>query len=73
MGGILGRSADLLIIDDPIKNASEAYSAAYQERLRDWYQSTAATRLEPGGSVIVNQAGRHLKSDASLRMLTFVD
>jgi hypothetical protein len=53
MGGILGRGADLLIIDDPIKNASEAYSPAYQERLRDWYQSTASTRLEPGGTVII--------------------
>ena len=53
MGGILGRGADLLIIDDPIKNAAEAYSPAYQKRLRDWYQSTASTRLEPGGTVIV--------------------
>lgn len=53
MGDVLGLGADVLLVDDPCKNAAEAYSPAYQERLRDWYQSTASTRLEPGGSVIV--------------------
>ena len=53
MGALLGRGAHLLIIDDPCKNAAEAYSPTYQERLRDWYQSTASTRLEPNGNVIV--------------------
>lgn len=53
MGPILGRGADLFIVDDPTKNAQEAYSPVYQQKLRDWYQSTAQTRLQPGGSVVV--------------------
>jgi hypothetical protein len=53
MGGVLGRGANLLLLDDPVKNSAEAYSPTYQERMRDIYQSTASTRLEPGASVIV--------------------
>jgi predicted phage terminase large subunit-like protein len=52
-GPITGRGADLLIIDDPIKNRQEAQSAMYREHLWDWWTSTARTRLEPGASVII--------------------
>lgn len=53
MGGIMGRRLNLVIIDDPVKNASEAYSPIYQQRMRDTYQSTIGSRLEPNASVIV--------------------
>lgn len=53
LGGVLGRGADCLIIDDPVKNSAEAYSPVYQQRLREVYQSTASSRLEPNASVIV--------------------
>ena len=52
-GPITGRGADLLIVDDPIKNRQEAQSATYREHLWDWGRSTARTRLEPNGSIIV--------------------
>ena len=42
-----------LIIDDPIKNQEEADSAQTRDKLWDWYQSTAYTRLAPGGGVLV--------------------
>jgi hypothetical protein len=52
-GPLTGRGADVLIIDDPIKNAEEAHSATYRERAWDWYRSVAYTRLEPRGGVIL--------------------
>lgn len=52
-GPITGKGAHLLIIDDPVKNAEEAASAAMQERAWDWYRQTAFTRLEPGGVVVL--------------------
>jgi len=53
LGPIMGKRIHLFIVDDPVKNSDEAYSPTYQERLRNWYQSTASSRLEPGASVIV--------------------
>lgn len=52
-GGITGKGAHVLIIDDPIKNAEEADSADVREKLWDWYGSTAYTRLAPGGGVLI--------------------
>jgi predicted phage terminase large subunit-like protein len=54
-GPITGKGADLLIIDDPVKNAEEAASPTYRQRAWDWYTSTAYTRLEPGGAVVLIQ------------------
>jgi len=52
-GDLTGRGADLLLIDDPIKNWEEAYSSSRRQAIWDWWQSTAYTRLEPTGSVIL--------------------
>ena len=52
-GPFTGYGFDLLIIDDPIKNRQEANSATMRQHLWDWWRSTARTRLEPGGSIIV--------------------
>lgn len=54
-GGITGKGAHILTIDDPLKNAEEADSADTREKLWDWYGSTAYTRLAPGGGVLVVQ------------------
>lgn len=51
-GGITGKGAHILIIDDPLKNMEEADSADRRELLDNWYQSTAYTRLAPGGGVL---------------------
>jgi hypothetical protein len=52
-GPLTGRGADLLIIDDPIKNAEQAQSASIREDHWDWWQTTASTRIEPGGCAII--------------------
>ncbi len=58
-GGITGKGAHILTIDDPIKNAEEADSADNREKLKEWYDSTAYTRLAPGGGVLVVQTWWH--------------
>lgn len=58
-GPILGKGADLLIMDDLCKNAEEALSPTMREKTWDWYTSTAYTRLEPGGAVVNIQQRWH--------------
>ena len=54
-GGITGKGAHVLIVDDPIKNMEEADSMVTREALWDWFWSTAYTRLAPGGGVLLIQ------------------
>lgn len=46
-GALTGRRARCLLIDDPTKDSRAAYSQLERERLWDWYQSVAKTRLAP--------------------------
>ncbi len=59
-GGITGQGADILIIDDPIKDRAEANSLTVRNSVWDWYTSTAYTRLSPGGGVIVMATRWHV-------------
>lgn len=52
-GPITGEGADLLIIDDPIKNRKEADSKTYRNMVWDEWQNTLYTRLQPNGAVII--------------------
>ena len=52
-GSLTGRSADLMIIDDPVKNMVEADSAREREKVWDWWTSVAVTRLAPGAAVVL--------------------
>jgi len=54
-GGITGKGAHILGIDDPIKNQQEADSIVTRDTLWDWYWSTAYSRLAPGGGVLLIQ------------------
>lgn len=58
-GAITGKGFNLLIIDDPIKNAEQANSAVYRDAHWEWLRSTALTRLEPGGVCILTMARWH--------------
>ncbi len=68
-GALMGKGADLLIIDDPIKNDAEAMSAVYRQQQWDWWESTASTRLEPGGAVLIIMTRWH-EDDLAGRMIT---
>jgi predicted phage terminase large subunit-like protein len=52
-GAITGRGANVLLIDDYIKEIKEALSKSYKDYLWNWLTTVALTRLEPGGSVII--------------------
>jgi predicted phage terminase large subunit-like protein len=58
-GAITGKGADVLIIDDPIKNAEEAASETMRKATWDWWTSTAYTRLEPDGIAVLIQTRWH--------------
>lgn len=68
-GAITGKGASLLIIDDPVKNMDEASSVTYRDKAWQWYTSTAYTRLEPNGRVLVIQTRWH-EDDLSGRILS---
>lgn len=53
MGGITGKGAELLIVDDPIKTQEEASSQTTRDKIwREW-QSSLSTRLEQAAIVII--------------------
>lgn len=67
-GPITGKGADIAIIDDPVKNAEEAESSAYRERVWKWYGSTLYTRLEEQGRVLLVMTRWH-EDDLAGRLL----
>jgi predicted phage terminase large subunit-like protein len=52
-GPMSGRGSHLLLIDDAVKNREEAESPTIRQRNKDWYTSTAYTRMMPGGRIVV--------------------
>lgn len=70
VGGVMtGKGADVMIIDDPVKDYEQALSETYRQRAKDWFRSTARTRIEPGGSIIIVQTRWH-EDDLSGWLLT---
>jgi predicted phage terminase large subunit-like protein len=73
-GPAMGKGFNIIDIDDPIKNAQEALSKNTRDGIWDWWQTTAKTRLEPGGVVgIVMQrwheddpAGRAMRDEGTI-------
>lgn len=72
--GLTGRPADLLVIDDPIKDRKEADSETYRENVWDWWTDVASTRLAPGAPALLiltrwhedDLAGRLLENEPGL-------
>lgn len=53
-GPLTGNPVDgLLLVDDPHKNRAEAESATLRDKIKEWWTSTAMTRVHPSASVIV--------------------
>jgi hypothetical protein len=67
-GGVTGHGADLLIIDDPIKNREEADSPTYRDRIWQWFKDDLYTRLEPGGAIVLIMTRWH-EDDLAGRLL----
>jgi predicted phage terminase large subunit-like protein len=52
-GAIMGRGADLLIIDDYFKNVEEALSETIRRKMYQWYLTTSRSRLSPTGAQVI--------------------
>jgi len=52
-GTATGFGASLIIIDDLIKNAEEAFNANTLEKHWDWFTNTMLSRLETNGKIII--------------------
>lgn len=52
-GQIMGRGADVMLIDDPFATMADAQSETSRKAVWDWYTGTAYNRLQPGGSVVI--------------------
>ena len=72
LGGGTGRPADLLIIDDPIKDAKEAQSPTVRENIWQEWTSTFSTRLSANASIIVIMT-RWSTDDLAGRLLDKMD
>jgi predicted phage terminase large subunit-like protein len=71
-GPITGRGADLLLVDDPVKNHEDTASLARRDAMWDWWRSVALTRLEPGGRVCLVMTRWH-EDDLAGRILSDPD
>ena len=58
-GGITGKGAHLLVIDDPFKSREDAESEPYRNRVTSWYNSVAYQRLEKGGAIVIMHTRWH--------------
>ena len=52
-GTATGFGANILILDDVIKNALEAYNSTVKQALWDWFTGTMLSRLEEHGKIII--------------------
>lgn len=68
LGGITGKGANLLIIDDPIKTSEEANSQTTRAKIWNEWVSSLSTRLEPPAIVILVMTRWH-EDDLAGRLL----
>lgn len=66
--GITGLGGRIVIIDDPVKDANQAASATYREKVWTWYTQTLYSRLEPGAGIILIMTRWHV-DDLAGRLL----
>ena len=66
--GVTGRGGDVLLIDDPIKDAAEAHSQTVRDGIWDWYTSTLYTRAMPGAGILLIMTRWH-EDDLAGRLL----
>ncbi len=67
-GPIVGRRADLVLIDDPIKSYAEAESHTLRDSLWNWYQGDLLPRLKPRGRIVLVMTRWH-EDDLGGRLL----
>ena len=77
--GVTGRPANLMIIDDPIKNKKEAFSKSRRDLIYEEWLMSFKTRLAPHSKVVLimtrwhedDLAGRLLQEEENIKLLWF--
>jgi len=59
-GGVAGRRANLLLIDDPYRTRKDARSPTVRQSVQDWFFTDAYTRIIPGSPIILIQTRWHM-------------
>ncbi len=72
-GQITGGGGDLIVIDDPVKDAKAAHSLHQRDELWEWYTETLRSRLEPGGKIILVMSRWHEDDLAGRLLLNSLD
>ncbi len=67
-GSLTGTPADIGIIDDPVKDAQEAYSPTIRERIWNWYTDVFLTRLHNNSKQLLIMTRWH-EDDLAGRLL----
>lgn len=70
--GLTGKPADIIFIDDPIKDEAQAQSQTWRERVWNFWLAVANTRLAPGAPVVLILTRWH-EDDLAGRMLAAED
>lgn len=52
-GTVVGRRANLILVDDPYKSKQVAYSASERKRISEWFFVDVVPRLLPGGVIVI--------------------
>ena len=52
-GAVIGRGADIFLIDDPYASMADAESETTRKNVLNWYTGTVYNRLQPGGSIVL--------------------
>ena len=79
MSGITGEPCDLMVIDDPVKNAEEANSEVIRDKMYDEWLNSCKTRLSAGAKVILIMTrwheddlfGKLLANEKNVRVINF--
>jgi predicted phage terminase large subunit-like protein len=72
-GGVTGKTADIGIIDDPIKNREEAESETYRDKVWDFYKSAFETRQFGDAGAIIICLTRWHQDDLAGRLLKLAE
>lgn len=71
-GALTGRPADLLVLDDPVKDAKKVERPEQRQAMWEWWTQVAMTRLSPRASVVVIMTRWH-EDDIAGRILKAPD
>lgn len=58
-GSVVGRRANLILVDDPYKSKQVAYSQTERKKISEWYFTDVVPRLLPNGAIVLIQTRWH--------------